>query len=72
LRINWLDEHGRVVEKSQEVMPAGREWEWNHTVITTPVRAAAAEIVLGVQERGQVCMDEILFGPGDQRRAVQN
>ena len=70
LRINWLDEHGRVVEKSQEVMPAGREWEWNHTLITTPVRAAAAEIVLGVQERGQVCMDEILFGPGDQRRAV--
>jgi len=64
LQINWLNEHGQVVDVNIRVVPVSSDWKWNEMAASAPAGTASAEIYVSVHEDSVVWFDDFQFVAG--------
>jgi hypothetical protein len=63
LQVNWLDEWGKMLDTSIDVVPASSGWTSHETLVTAPARATTAVVYASVHVNGRVLFDDLFFAP---------
>jgi hypothetical protein len=62
LRVVWLDDVGRTVSSSQNILSLPTTWQQQRLLATAPPGTTSARIELSSLE-GEMWLDEVVFGP---------
>ena len=61
LQVNWLDEQGKIVDTSIEVVPETEVWTFREFSLTAPDGTARATVYVSVHDNSKVWFDDVRF-----------
>jgi hypothetical protein len=61
LQVNWLDEQGKIVDTSIEVVPETEVWTFREFSMTAPDGTARATVYVSVHDNSKVWFDDVRF-----------